>query len=324
MKSKDVNHLCMVSGGAGFIGSSLTESLQKEGHEVTVVDNFSSGTRKNLQNVLEQSRLKIVEADLKKESAKLREIVQECGLIFHFAANPEVRVGETEPKIHFEENVVATFNLLETMRKTNLPKTIVFASTSTVYGEASEIPTPEHYGPLIPISTYGASKLACEALITSYAYTFNQRALILRFANVIGKRSDHGVIVDFIKRIKEDPRQLRILGDGKQEKSYIYIQDCIDAIIHLTKHFLKNDRIVDIFNIGTSDMITVQDIAQIVASATNQPEIEFKFTGGVDGGRGWKGDVKKMQLSINKLLKTGWKPEYNSKQAVELAAKELQ
>ncbi len=148
-----------------------------------------------------------------------------------------MRVGETEPKIHFQENIVATFNLLEAMRKTNAPKTIVFASTSTVYGEASEIPTPEDYGPLIPISTYGASKLACEALITSYAYTFNQRALILRFANVIGKRSDHGVIVDFIKRIKEDPRQLRILGDGKQEKSYIHIQDCTDAIMHLTKQF---------------------------------------------------------------------------------------
>jgi UDP-glucose 4-epimerase len=323
MKSKDVNDLCMVSGGAGFIGSSLTENLLNDGHRVTVVDNFSSGTRKNLQNVLDQPRLTIVEADLKKESEKLREIVQECGLIFHFAANPEVRVGETEPKIHFQENIVATFNLLEAMRKTNVPKTIVFASTSTVYGEASEIPTPEDYGPLIPISTYGASKLACEALITSYAYTFNQRALILRFANVIGKRSDHGVIVDFIKRIKEDPRQLRILGDGKQEKSYIHIQDCTDAIIHLTKHFFKNDKRVDIFNVGTSDMITVRDIAKIVASATNHPEIEFKFTGGVDGGRGWKGDVKTMQLSINKLLNTGWKPKYNSKQAVELATEEL-
>lgn len=324
MKSKDVDDSCMVSGGAGFIGSSLTESLLNSGYKVTVVDNFSSGTRKNLHKILNQPRLTIVEADLKKESAKFREIVQECGLIFHFAANPEVRVGETEPKIHFEENVVATSNLLEAIRKTNASRTIVFASTSTVYGEASEIPTPEDYGPLIPISTYGASKLACEALITSYAYTFNQRALILRFANVIGKGSDHGVIVDFIKRIKEDPRQLRILGDGKQEKSYIHIQDCTDAITHLTKHFLKNEKRVDIFNVGSSDMITVREIAKIVASATNHPEIEFKFTGGVDGGRGWKGDVKTMQLSITKLLSTGWKPKYSSKQAVELAARELQ
>ena len=324
MKSKDVDDPCMVSGGAGFIGSSLTESLLNDGHKVIVIDNFSSGARKNLQNILDQQRLTIVEADLKKESAKLREIVQECGLIFHFAANPEVRVGETQPNIHFEENIVATFNLLEAMRKSSAPKTIVFASTSTVYGEALEIPTPEDYGPLIPISTYAASKLACEALITSYAYTFNQRALILRFANVNGRGSDHGVIVDFIKRIRENPLQLRILGDGKQEKSYIHIQDCTGAIIHLTNHFFKDDKRVDIFNVGTPDTITVRDIAKIIASATNHPEIEFKFTGGVDGGRGWKGDVKTMQLSITKLLKTGWKPKHNSKQAVELAVKELQ
>jgi len=324
MKDNDVNNSCLISGGAGFIGSSLTEALLNKEYTVAVVDNFSSGKKENLQTVLDHPRLTIVEADLKKESKELCKIVRECGLIFHFAANPEVRVGETEPEIHFEENIIATFNMLEAIRMANVPKIIVFASTSAVYGEATKIPTPEDYGPLIPISTYGASKLACEALITSYAYTFSHRALILRFANVIGKRSRHGVIVDFIRKIRENPRQLRILGDGKQEKSYIHIQDCTAAIAHLTQYFLSDDKRVDIFNIGNLDMITVQKIAEIVAREMNHSDVKFRLEGGVDGGRGWKGDVKTMQLSVEKLLETGWKPQYSSRKAVEIAAKELQ
>jgi UDP-glucose 4-epimerase len=232
-------------------------------------------------------------------------------------------MGETEPEVHIEENILVTFRLLEAIRKSICPKIIVFASTSTIYGEATQIPTPENYGPLFPISTYGASKLACEALITSYAYTFNHRALNLRFANVIGKRSDHGVIVDFIKKIKADSQQLEILGDGTQKKSYLHVQDCVDAMIHLTEYFCKGDRKVDVYNVGSSDTITVKEIAEIVASTMKHPKINFKFSGGVDGGRGWRGDVKTMQLSINKLLKTGWKPKYTSRQSVELAAKEL-
>jgi UDP-glucose 4-epimerase len=209
------------------------------------------------------------------------------------------------------------------MRQAKTPKTIVFTSTSTVYGEATRIPTPENYAPLIPISTYGASKLACEALISSYAHTFNHRALILRLANIVGPKSNHGIIVDFIKKIKTNPRELEILGDGNQEKSYMYIEDCIEAIIHLTNKFLNSTETVDICNIGSEDKTTVKEIAQIVAEEMGNPKIELKFTGGVDGGRGWKGDVKTMQLSINKLLKTGWKPKYTSKQAVKLATKAL-
>jgi len=324
MKNKGSSCSCLVSGGAGFIGSHLTERLLNEGYGVKVVDNFSSGRRENLHNDLNNASLAIFDMDLKRESTRLNRLVQQCELTFHFAANPEVRVGETEPRVHFEENVVATFNLLEAVRKTKSPKTIVFASTSTVYGEASKIPTPEDYAPLIPISTYGASKLACEALITSYAHTFNHRALLLRFANIIGKGSDHGVIVDFIKKVRANPKQLEILGDGTQTKSYMHINDCVNAITHLTKRFLNGAQKVDIYNVGSADTITVKDIARIVASVTHHPEIAFKCTGGVDGGRGWKGDVKTMQLSIDKLLGTGWKPRYNSKQAVQLATRQLQ
>jgi UDP-glucose 4-epimerase len=266
--------------------------------------------------------LTIVKEDLRRPQ-QLKLLVERHEMIFHLAANPEVRVGETDPKIHFEQNILTTFNLLEAIRQAKTERVIVFTSTSTVYGEVSEIPTPEDYAPLIPISTYGASKLACEALITSYAHTFNHRALILRLANIIGPRSNHGVIIDFIKKINANPKELEILGDGAQEKSYLHIQDCIDATIHLTKNFLKNHKKVDIFNVGSTDKITVKDIAKTVAEQTRHPNIHCRFTGGVDGGRGWKGDVKTMQLSIEKLLRTGWKPKHTSEQAVQICTKEL-
>jgi UDP-glucose 4-epimerase len=289
---------------------------------VTVIDDFSSGRIENIQHLIQNPSLKVVKEDLRKP-AQLRKIVAEHDLIVHLAANPEVRVGQTSPKIHFEENVLTTFNLLEAVRQVNESKVLVFASTSTVYGEASKIPTPEDYGPLVPISMYGASKLASEALITSYAHTFNHRALILRLANIVGPKSDHGVIVDFVKKILANPEELEILGDGKQEKSYMYITDLIDAIMHLTERFVESPHRIEIFNVGSNDKVTVKEIAEIVAEEMRCPGIRYRFTDGVDGGRGWKGDVKLMQLSIQKLLETGWTPEYSSKQAVQLAAKAL-
>ena len=317
------SYASIVTGGAGFIGSHLTEKLLKEGYKVTILDNFSSGKMKNIKHLLSNPSLTIVKEDLKKP-VQLKRIVKNCEIIFHLAANPEVRVGETDPKVHFEENILATFNLLEAIRQTRTPKTLVFTSTSTVYGEASQIPTPENYAPLIPISTYGASKLACEALITSYAHTFNHKALILRLANIVGPKSTHGVIVDFIRKLTTNPNELEILGDGTQEKSYLYITDCIEAIIHLTNKILNSStEKVEIYNIGSNDKITVKEIATIVAEEIGNPNVKYKYTGGVDGGRGWKGDVKTMQLSIEKLLKTGWKPKYTSKQAVRLAATKL-
>jgi UDP-glucose 4-epimerase len=311
----------IVTGGAGFIGSYLSGRLLKEGHKVIIIDNFSSGKSENIQYLLGNPSLTLVREDLK--NIHLERIIKKGKIIFHLAANPEVRVGETDPKVHFEENILATFNLLEAIRKAKTPKTIVFASTSTVYGESLQIPTLENYAPLIPVSTYGASKLACEALIAGYAHTFNHRALILRLANIIGPKSNHGVIVDFIRKIKADPTRLEILGDGAQEKSYMYIADCIGAIMHLTTRFLGSTERVAVYNIGSCDKITVKEIAEIVTHEMHRPDIQYAFTGGVDGGRGWKGDVKTMQLDIQKLLSTGWKPKYSSKQAVKHATKAL-
>jgi UDP-glucose 4-epimerase len=312
----------VVTGGAGFIGSYLTDELLKRGCQVAVVDDFSAGSMENLGRLTRNSCLKVVREDLK-NPRKLDKIVNEHDLIFHLAANPEVRVGQTAPKVHFEENVLVTFNLLEAVRRAGGEKTLIFTSTSTVYGDALAMPTPEDYGPLIPISTYGASKLASEALITSYVHTFSLKGLVLRLANVVGGKSNHGVIFDFVKKISESSEELEILGDGTQEKSYLYITDLIGAMMHLTEHCLEGRGKTAIYNVGSNDRVTVKEIARVVAEEMRVPKIRFRFTGGVDGGRGWKGDVKNMQLSIRKLLDSGWKPRYSSKQAVKLAAHEL-
>lgn len=311
-----------ITGGAGFIGSHLADNLMGEGWKVVVFDNLSSGSLKNLTRWLKNDKFKFVEGDLK-SWADARKAVEGAELVFHMAANPEVRVGETNPSVHFDENLAATFNLLEAMRKSRQAKTLILASTSTIYGEASVVPTPEEYGPLIPISLYGASKMGCEALACSYAYTFGIRTLILRLTNVVGARSTHGVIVDLIKKLRANPKNLEILGDGTQTKSYLNIDDCVKAILYLTDTFLRSEKRVDVYNVGAFDQIGVKRIAEIVTEQMKLPNVKFTFTGGVNGGRGWLGDVKNMHLSIRKLLDSGWKPRYGSEQAIQLAAKTL-
>jgi UDP-glucose 4-epimerase len=312
----------LVTGGAGFIGSHLVDRLMMDGHNVTAFDNLSNGSLKNLERWLKNERFRFIKGDLKKLS-DIKKAVKDTELVFHLAANPEIRVGETDPSIHFQENLLATFNLLEAVRKSASAKTFIFFSTSTVYGEAEILPTPEDYGPSIPISTYGASKLGCEALASSYAHTFGLRTLILRIANVVGSRANHGVIIDFINKLKTNPKKLEILGDGNQKKSYLHIEDFIDATIHLTSQFLDDEKKADVYNVGSADQVEVKKIAEIVAEEMHLQDVKFAFTGGVDGGRGWLGDIKLMLLSIDKIMKTGWKPKYNSEQAVRLAAKTI-
>jgi UDP-glucose 4-epimerase len=312
----------LVTGGAGFIGSNLVDNLMKHEYEVVVLDNLSNGNLNNIRQWLRNERFHLVRGDLK-NATDLQKAVDNVELVFHLAANPEVRVGQTNPSVHFKENLVATFNLLEAMKKSQMAKTLIFASTSTIYGEASVMPTPENYGPLVPISLYGASKLGCESLACSYAYTFGVRALILRLANVVGLRATNGVIVDFIKKLRANPKRLEILGDGTQTKSYLHINDCIGAIEYLTELFLASEKRVDIYNVGAFDQIGVGRIAEIVTEQMKLPNVQLRFTGGVDGGRGWLGDVKLMHLSIKKLRDAGWKPKYGSEQAVKLATKAL-
>ncbi len=294
----------------------------ESGAEVIVIDNLSSGSLANVEQWLESSRFKFIRGDLKDALEDWYECFRGVDVVFHFAANPEVRVSVTSPRVHFEENVLATFNVLEACRRHGVPY-LVFASSSTVYGEARVIPTPEDYHPLEPISVYGACKLACENLIISYSKLYGIKSLILRYANIIGPRSNHGVIIDFIKKLKSNPQKLEILGDGTQQKSYLYVSDCVDATLHLLKTFIDGDKDYDVYNVGSEDWITVREIADIIVEEMGLENVEYVFKPATPDGRGWPGDVKLMLLDISKLKATGWKPKYGSKEAVRKTVKQL-
>ncbi|NJE77279.1 NAD-dependent epimerase/dehydratase family protein [Thermococcus sp. ES12] len=310
----------LVTGGAGFIGSHLVDRLMKLGYEVRVLDDLSAGSLDNIHYWLGHERFEFMEGDMRNREI-VEKAVEDVDVVFHLAANPEVRIGSQSPELLYETNVLITYNLLEAMRKSGV-KYLVFTSSSTVYGDADLIPTPEDYAPLEPISVYGGAKLAAEALISGYAHTFGFRALIFRLANIIGERSNHGVIYDFINKLRRNPGELEILGDGTQRKSYLHVSDTVEGMLHIFEHFKGENKTVDFYNLGSDDWITVREIAEIVSEEIGLNPA-FRFTGGVDGGRGWKGDVKFMRLSIEKAKKTGWKPKLNSYEAVRKTVREL-
>jgi len=308
----------LVTGGAGFIGSHLVDALMELGLEVNVLDNLTAGKKENLKRWIGSKRLKLFVGDCLRRR-DVRKAITGCHTVFHLAANAEVRAGVSDTKLDLEQNIIATYNVLEEMRRNHV-KDIVFTSTSTVYGEASVIPTPEDYGPLKPISLYGASKLACEAMISAYCHMFDLKAVVYRFANIVGSRSRHGVIWDFIHKLLRNPRELEILGDGKQCKSYLHVSDCVKAFLFGLKKAKEN---FEIFNVGSEDRVDVNTIARIVVEELGLKNVKFRYRIDVEGGRGWKGDVKIMLLDITKLKSLGWRPRYNSYQSVKLAAKEL-
>ena len=310
----------LVTGGAGFIGSHLVDALMVKGYEVKVVDDLSAGSLENIKRWLDNERFEFIKGDLR-EPGVCSEAVKGVEAVFHLAANPEVRIGAQSPELLYETNVLLTYNLLEAMRRENV-EYIIFTSSSTVYGDAKIIPTPEDYAPLEPISVYGGVKLAAEALISGYAHTFDIKSLVFRLANIIGERSNHGVIYDFINKLKANPEELEILGDGTQRKSYLHVSDTVEAMLYLFERFKEEGKIFDVYNLGSEDWITVKEIAEAVSKGMGLNP-KFRFTGGVDGGRGWKGDVKFMRLSIEKAKAKGWKPRMNSYQAVERTVKEL-
>jgi UDP-glucose 4-epimerase len=310
------NRSILVTGGAGFIGSHLVERLLLD-NEVTVLDNFSSGRIEFLEPYRDIPDFHLLTGDLMNPQI-LDNAVSGKDFIFHLAANPDVKLGSEDTHVHLEQNVLATYNLLEAMRKNDV-RQMAFTSTSTVYGEAAQVPTPEDYGPLLPISLYGASKLSCEALISSYCHTFQMQSWIYRFANIVGERGTHGVLVDFIRKLRENSGKLEILGSGKQRKSYLEVKDCILAMIHAVEHSSGE---VNVFNIGSEDSVDVTEIADIVVGQMGLDGVEYNYTGGIDG-RGWRGDVKLMLLSIEKIKMLGWSPELGSARALEVAVKAL-
>jgi len=309
----------LVTGGAGFIGSALVPVLLDKNYRVTVIDHLSTSKLKSLERFFPLDNFEFIKLDLLDEN-KLKEIVKESDLIFHLAANVDVRKGYLNTVADFLNNIVATRNVLESMRTSDRCKKIIFTSSSVVYGEALEIPTPESHGPLIPISLYGASKLACEALISGYVGTFGIDAVIFRLANVVGPTIAHGVIFDFFNKLKQSKgNYLQILGDGNQRKSYLYIDDCINALSIGLRKFSSG---LEIFNVGSDDQIDTNTIAQIIIDELRlHPEISHSHES--NNGRGWTGDVKYMLLSTEKLKKIGWKINHSSEEAVRLTAKNI-
>jgi len=305
----------VITGGAGFIGSHLADALAVQS-DVVVVDNLSAGKRANLNQAM-KAGVTLVKRDLLR--GDLRSIFRRADVVYNFAANPDVRLGRAGTKPSIDENVIVTHRVLEACRVAKVPQ-VVFPSTSTVYGEAAAVPTPEDYGPLEPISVYGATKLASEALLSAYAHTFGISAVIFRLANVVGTRSGHGVVVDLVRKLSRDPKRLEIIGsDPGTAKSYVHVDDVVAGI---RAGVQATTGPVAVYNIGSEDAITVRSIADAICHELELPGVEYAWTGGAGGGRGWAGDVRVMQLAIERLKRTGWRPRRTSEEAVRAAARD--
>lgn len=290
-----------ITGGAGFIGSNMADRLLSEPeNEVVVYDNFSTGRREFLEDALKSDRFTLVEGDTL-DLEKLTKAMEGCEFVFHFAANADVRMGCEHPKKDLEQNTIATFNVLESMRANGI-KRMGFSSTGSVYGEAEVIPTPEDAPFPIQTSLYGASKLAGEGLLAAYAEGFDYQVYIFRFVSILGERYTHGHVFDFCKRLKDDPTHLHILGDGHQKKSYLYVKDCMEAILTVIRN--ANEK-VNIFNLGTDEFVEVNDSVRFICGKLGVTP-SFTYEG---GERGWIGDNPFIYLDTKKVRSLGFTPK---------------
>ena len=307
----------LVAGGAGFIGSHLCDALLSKNNTVIVADKLIMGS-KNIEHLSQNTNFKFYEMELANQDNVDKLFAEnKIDIVYHMAANSDISKSANDTSIDFNDTLLTTRVLLESMRKNNV-KNIFFASTSAVYGEMPDIVLNEETGGLKPVSYYGGAKLASEALISSYVSMCDMNAVIFRFPNVIGPRLTHGVVYDFVKKLRNNPKELEILGNGTQCKPYIYVTDLVNAIVKLTEQFEPG---VDVFNISVmSEGTSVTHIAEIVVDVLGLSDVVFKFTG---GDRGWKGDVPRFKYDISKVLATGWKPEYTSDEAVRKAAQSL-
>ena len=296
-----------VSGGAGFIGSNLVDRLLDVGHEVTVYDNLSTGLLQFLKNARDFDRFRLVEGDLLDEGS-LSEAIAGHEFVFHLAANADVRFGTEHPRRDLEQNTIVTNNVLEAMRKNGISK-IAFASTGSVYGDATVIPTPENAPFPIQTSLYAASKLAGEGLIAAYCGGFGFQSWIFRFVSILGERYTHGHVFDFYRKLKQNPSRLEVLGNGKQRKSYLYIQDCIDAMLFALE---KSNESVNVLNLGVDGYCEVNDsIGWICEELEVTPKLEYS-----GGDRGWIGDNPFIFLDTSKIRDLGWKPKLSIQEGV--------
>lgn len=293
----------LVTGGGGFIGSHLVERLAREGKDVVVYDNFSTGRREFLKGI----PCKIIEADIK-DFSSLSDAMKGVNEVFHLCGDINVRGSNEEPISNFNTEVKGTLNLLEACRKQNV-KSFVYSSSFWVYGNPKTIPTPETE-PIRPINNYGAAKASCEAYISSYSELYGINSVILRYTAIMGPRLVARVVYDFYMKLKANPKELEIFGDGSQKRGFVHVLDCVEGILVAQKAAAKP---YDIFNIGSDDSITIKEIADLIVESTGLKNVKYKFTG---GSIGWKGDVSVMIESSEKLMKQGWHPRYTSRQAV--------
>ncbi len=299
----------MIAGGAGFIGSHVVRRLlDSSENRVTVVDNLSSGSERYLEDLLDDERLTLVRADVKDLDA-LVAATEGADQAFHFAANPDIARAVREPAIDFWEGTLLTNNVLEACRLGGVQR-LTYASGSGVYGDLGDVPVREDHGPMLPVSTYGASKLGCEAMISAYAHMFELRASAFRFANVVGDRQTHGVTYDFVRKLRADPKRLEILGDGRQSKSYIHVDDVVDAMLMLAERDAPG---FEILNVGTGDYVSVREIADLTAEALGLEDVEYAFAG---GERGWKGDVPVVRFDDSRIRSLGWTNRMSSVEAL--------
>ncbi len=306
----------VVTGGAGFIGSNLVDRLMAAGHRVTVVDNLSGGRREFLAHLEGHSRFDFIKLDLRDTKKLTEALPPKTDLVFHLAANADIARGVLDPTLDFEHSLVATFSLLRAMRERKIRK-IFYTSGSGVYGDRGTSYSAESYGPLLPVSMYGATKLGAEGLVSAFCHLFEMQAFVLRPANIIGPNATHGVVFDFVRRLKAEPTKLRVLGDGLQSKAYLHVADVIDAMMIVLEK--ANER-VNIFNLSSNSYITVNAIADIVLREMKLKNVAITRTGGKIG---WKGDVAIVRLNNGKLAKLGWRAKYNSAQAVRATVRAL-
>ncbi len=306
---------CVVTGGAGFIGSNLVDRLLKDNHTVVAYDNFSTGQERFLSSALEFPRFTLRVGDML-DTERLSEALHGADIVFHLAANADVRFGLEHPRKDLEQNTIATFNLLEAMRQNGVRR-IAFSSTGSVYGEPDTFPTPEHAGFPVQTSLYGASKLAGEGLIQAYCEGYGFQGYIFRFVSILGERYSHGHVFDFYKRLRENPRELTVLGNGLQRKSYLYVRDCIDAILLAVE---KSASKVGVFNLGTDEYCEVnQSIGWITGHLGLHPTLTY--TG---GERGWVGDSPFIFLDCSRIRALGWAPKLSIREGIIATLKYLQ
>jgi UDP-glucose 4-epimerase len=306
---------CFVTGGAGFIGSHLVDRLIEQGHSVTVFDNLSSGRQEFVKHHKKNKNFTLAQSDLLDLPSVLGAI-PDHDIVFHLAANPDARLGLEQTDLDLKQETISTYNVLEAMRQQGVRK-IVFSSSGTIYGETPVIPLPEDYGPVLPISLYGAGKVASEGLISAFCHTFGMQGWIFRFANIVGDRGTHGVIFDFINKLKRNPHELEVLGDGTQEKPYLHVEECIDGILFGLDH--SNER-VNVFNLGCDSSTDVTTIAKMVITAMNLQDVRIRYTG---GDRGWPGDVPQVRFNCDKINALGWRARHTSDEAVRMTVEAL-